>query len=250
MRKILIIFILFIPLLLTNSVSASSDYIKDDANIYTSSQKISLLEAMNEITDEYDIDVYLITFETLTGNQQSAAIKYSNSFIIDIYGNYNVEAIVIIIDSNYGNSYGRWVEISTYGSVGNVLSSNDCYNLTSPFSSVGSGNLYNPTLTMITNMKSEIKTSLLMNKLIPHIIILVISLAVASLVVVSLIFNRGAQKTVSNYTYMDKNTGSILGRYDRYMRTTVVRTPRSSGGSGSGGRSGGGGRSSGGGRGF
>lgn len=256
-KLIIIISIVLLPLFIINGISAQSTSktnIIDSANLYSVQEENELLSQMKEIYEKYQIDVHILTMESMATNEE----LYINNYVKDLYNteqpNYDVDAVVILITlKGYYNSNQRWIEISNYGYASEVISSYDVDNLTYKFTSrVGTSEYFDATSYLVDDVYNQIFKTQLMNNLMPHIIILVAALVISGLIGYSLVFNRGTKRTVSNYTYMNKETSKVLGRYDRYMRTTVVRTPRqqNSGGSSGSRGGGGGGRGSGGGRGF
>ncbi len=254
MKKLLVLIIFIIPMFfITQNVYSTSpinnvEYVVDETGSRLSSSQISTLTStVLEMKEEYDIDIHIV----IASSVNEHIVSYSNRYISDIYGTTNVDAILIVLADYYIYSDGstkRQIEISCYGDVDKLISSNDAYNLTGDavYDYFVAYQYYNCLTQLLIDMDEEIASSILFNKILPHLIIGGIAIVVAAAVVVSSIFSRGGKKTISNYTYMDKNSAKILGRYDRYVRTTVTRTPKQSSSGGSGG---GGGRSSGGGRG-
>lgn len=70
---------------------------------------------------------------------------------------------------------------------------------------------------------------------------IVVSLGVAAISVIIMVYNSGGTVTVNGNTYIDSKNSRVIEGRDDYIRTTVTRTEKSSDNSSSGGRSGGGG---------
>ncbi|WP_142415633.1 TPM domain-containing protein [Hathewaya massiliensis] len=70
---------------------------------------------------------------------------------------------------------------------------------------------------------------------------IVVSLGVAAISVIIMVYNSGGTVTVNGNTYIDSKNSRVIEGRDDYIRTTVTRTKKSSDNSSSGGSSGGGG---------
>lgn len=246
----------------SNVVTALSDVttisnvpvVYDGANVYSTSN-ITKIESMSkEIFDKYEINLHVRTYGEQGLNSYTAGI-YADEFVSENYGSdiYFQDVIVIVFGVNPANTTGgNHVEIISYGIASNYISSNEAYDLTggTVFSYLQKLEWYNATIELIADINSHISFTLLLGNLLPHAIILGIALLAAIAYVASLVSSRGGRSTVSHSTYTKPGSNRLLGRYDRYLRTTVTRTPIQSSSSGGGGRGGGGGGRSSGGRSF
>lgn len=264
MKKIIVFIAVFCTgLMLTfninsNEVNALSDVsimnnvsvVDDGANVYSSSNVTEIESKSKEIFDKYDINLHVLTYGEYGLNSYSAGV-YADKFVSENYGTDIMyqDVIVIVVGVNPSNSTGgNHVEIVSYGIASNYISSNEAYNLINgtAYSYLEKLQWYNATIELISNIDSHISFTILLGNLLPHGIVLGIALLVSIAYVVSLVSSRGSRSTVSHSTYSKPDSNRLLGRYDRYLRTTVTRTPIQSSSSGGGGRGGGGGRSSGG----
>lgn len=254
MRKIIILLSLFLlPILFVNNISAYEvgSRLEDNANIFTNDQESEITKVISNIYNKYDLDIHFITLDKSYTSEGLYADNYLSYYYDDIY---NADAVVIIFSlQEYNNSQNRRLEIINYGYLPEEylsLSSRD--NMTEDFANTVSyksdpnvnESYFEASLNLVNDINNTIKKVRLINAILPHIIILVIALVIAGIISFILVFSRGTSKTVSSRTYMDNSSAKILGRYDMYMRTSVVRVPRQSSNS-SGGSSGrGGSRSS------
>ncbi len=255
MKKIIIIIsLLFLPIIFINNVSASDvgSQLHDNANIFTTEQKREIEVVIDNIYSQHDIDVHFLTLEKSYIYEGDYADNYLRNLYNDIYF---ADAVVIVFSlQDYYNSQNRRLEIINYGYLPEeYLSMSARDNMISDFAnSVGhrlesniNEQYFKASLNLVNDINNTIKRVKLINAILPHIIMLVIALAVAGVVSVTLVYSRGTKRTVSSYTYMDGSSAKLLGRYDRFVRKSVVRTPRqSSSSSGGGSRGGGGSRSS------
>ncbi len=253
MKKLLVALIIICSgLFLFKPVSAStisaSDIVWDNGNLLTSSEISKIVEKSNKMYKSNEFYVHVYTETSTNSFNSSYAIAKSDEMMIELYNSLYVDAIIIFLGVSSSTTYNaNAIEISCYGNVDRYISSTSAYNVTggSALEYLQSEEWYDAIDTMIDSLNTKI----FLMKLMPHGVILLIALGASIAFAFSLAKNNGSRVTVSHRTYLKEGTAGLLGHYDRYVRTTVTRTPRSTSSSG-GGRSGGGGRSSGGGRSF
>ncbi|MFI3329827.1 MAG: hypothetical protein R3Y05_05005 [bacterium] len=250
MKKIIVFLgLILLPIFFINNVNANEvvGRIEDNANIFSTTQVQNLDNVITDIYNEFDLDVHFITLEKSYVDEVSYAHSYLREYYYDIY---TAEALVIVFSlQEYNSSQNRRLEFVRFGDYPEtILTDFGIDQMTLEFSNTVKNRLdpnvnesyYSASINLLNNVYSTISSKLLMNKIMPHIIILVISIIVSALVATVLVFNRGTKSTVSSRTYMNRESARVLGRYDRYMRSTHVRIPIETNSSSSGGgRSGG-----------
>lgn len=247
MKKLLVLLFLLPLLFIGSNVSAANDYVRDNANELSSTEESNLESQIINVYNETEVEIFILTFDSLPGygayGRKDAADQHMN----ELYPTSNPPVVVIVINTDI---YDRGIEIRAYGLAEDYISDQEAYNMTggNVLTNLTNGNYYNALTELVDLLEEEILSSKLFKAILPHIIIAVSAIVVAIIVLTSVIFSRGGSRTVSGATYIDRSKARVLGSYDRYMRTTVSKTPRSS--NSSGGSSGGGRSSSGGGRSF
>lgn len=252
MKKIIVLLSLVLTtLLFSGNVSATNVDVMNSNDLVTNSEATNIIDIANEIKKKYDVNVHFYIYDDeIYSNPsdllvQQAAENKANDFMLGEYGGYDNDVIVIILgyNSKSYSSSNKWLEINCYGNTDKYISNNKASSLFSDFADKFSQT--NDYAVSLEYLIEKINSAMLMTKIVPHLIILGVGVIIACSLTVSLAYSRGSKRTVSYNTY--SNNHKLLGHYDRYVRTTVTRTPRQTSSGGSGGGSGGGGRSSGGG---
>lgn len=108
MRKIVAILTLLALLtaLAVPAMAADVPRLVDDAGLFSSSEERSLTELLDEVSEEWDVDVVLVTADDLEGASSTA---YADDFFD--YGGYGYDGILWLIDMD-----NRKSTISTCGS--------------------------------------------------------------------------------------------------------------------------------------
>lgn len=255
MKKLIVIFLLipvfFLGIKSTNAYDTpirNINYVVDETNTLSTSEISFLENEVIEIKKERNVAVHFLIASSINVD----IVQYSNEYIYDIYNTYNEDVTLVVLADFYIFSTGssrRHVEISNYGYAGKLISNSDVEDLlySKAFDYFNGYKYYESLCEFAKLIDEELKSSILFYNIMPHVIIAGIATLITLLVIIFTVSSRGTRMTVSGRTYMEQGQGTILGRYDRYVRTTVTRVSRQSS-SGGGGGGGGGGRSSGGGR--
>ena len=74
-------------------MAAGGDYLVDDADLFTSAQERSLSKLLKEISQEYEVDVVVVTADDLGGKSSQS---YADDFFD--YGGYGEDGILWLID--------------------------------------------------------------------------------------------------------------------------------------------------------
>lgn len=264
MRKIctygmLILFLFSFCFLLTDHTAFASEIVSvtDEAGLLTESELLELETLCRETGALYNIDIIVHTVQSIPDTRKQ--------FIEDYYdANDTVltDAAILLLNMDPND---RGVEIQGYGQCEFNLSDDRIESMLDailPYFSDGNylGGLqefvsqtdyYMNVTPTVTMSHAEMEAS---ENAIPHLRNFGIALVIGAVAVVIMVFTSGSRITTNQGTYLDRNDSRILGRYDRYIRTTTTKRPKpketSSGGSGGGGVSSGGNSHSGGGRSF
>lgn len=272
---ILCIFTTLLVMLIISGTSvqaASIDYVNDEANLLTDTEKQTLTQEITTFKQNHDTELYIFTIDSIHNTSPS-------DYILSLSNQYNLNnCVVILVNMEYSNPNRRNIEIqsikatsgSTSTKASEHLTQTRCIKIYEHIKPYFSSEEYAQGFqTFISDVETYIESTpsaserdyfenhpnLKNNPLMKSWVQLLIALGVGGISVGIMAFNAGGKVTTNQNTYLDSEHSHLLGRYDHYIRTQTVRTKRetnnsSGGGSHSSSSSGGGHSSHGGGGGF
>jgi uncharacterized protein len=246
MKRCILLSLLFVFGMVLPVSAAPSQFIYDEANLLTNSEKVTLNEMAAKYSERTNTSIVILT----TNNTFGSSIEtYMGDFFDRMglgYDQPNGNTVLLSIDMgnrdlylagfHKGESYVTSGRINTIlDEITPLISSGDYYHAFQQY--------MESTVYYLENKPKNIFQKLWFQ--------LVISGFLALLIVGIMVSNRGGKVTTNKDTYADSQHNGVVNSDDQYVTThlTKVRKPKNNGG-GSGGRTGGGTSYSGGGRSF
>lgn len=243
---ILLAFLLF----LTPSfrVHAGISYIKDEADLLTSSEEADLDRLLRTYSEQYRIDIVVTTRNGLDGKSDKRYLEdYVDSVIDSGFYSENIVILQYDIDS-------RYCTIQAYGDCEFVIDDDNIeYILDVVCPQITEKQYFNAFEDFAKGVKHYYNNPKYEYGQKPFYIEtwfqILLSLCIGGIVVGSMAAQSKGRNTVNNHTYLDEQHSGLVAQRDVYLRTSVtkVRKPsNNNNGTGGGRSSGGGGFSSGG----
>lgn len=203
------------------------------------------------LTASYDSGMYSSSDDPIYYDTVDCSEQFYES-LVEYDANYKDTVLFTINITDPNNSYYRYADVSGQGAGKEKMDDDRCQTLFGKLKSdLGSGNYYKACKEFLELAYKYVNVATFMN---PDSIFLklwfqlVLAFGISLIIILVLISHSKGKMTVNGDSYMDDSNSRVLGRYDRYIRTTTTRTKISSSSSGGhGGGGGGGGGSHGGG---
>lgn len=243
MRKLTYLFILLIFIstafiLPSNYVSAQTNRVIDEAGLLSTSEETTLESYCDDLYSEYSIDFIIMIKYNVGAFTDQEAVDIIDDYYLE---NYNGDdACITMVMINSLDSSDRIIQYICYNNAKNILTNSlgdSALDIAiDEFNYDGSSSYAVLFESLLEAYDEKISSNIVLLKLKPHLIIAGFALLISGVFIFGLIYNSSAKDTVNNKTY--ESNSKILGRYDRYVRSTVTKMhkPKSNGGS-SGGRS-------------
>ncbi len=230
----------------TKSTSTPQEYenifVFDQADILEMDNYYNIQEQAQAMYDEHGVGVYTVIVPEMSVKDE----RYIDDYVLNFAKNFtnkisiSDDTILLFICVESGN---RWREALAFGSIHKKLPNNRLRTIQDSITpALTKGSYYNAIKVYYNLVNGYIMGAEPFNY-IGHGIILAISLAIATALVIYLVKTAGGKMTVNHRTY-SSNSAKVVGRHDQYLHTTTTRRTinRSSGGGGGGSSRGGGGR--------
>lgn len=235
------------------------NYLTDNANILTDDEEENIQEALEDVSEKYEIDVLVYTTRDVPQDDEWACEEFTNEILDQyLYENSVTDAVIFVVDMDYRlwyiatESRGKWAISNEYG-IGffedkliGYLSDGDyeeCFLKYAElcdkfFAAYEKGKPYSrahPYITVGLILKAL---------LIGAVAGLVIALIVTSVLKKQL---KSVEKQRTANNYVRRGSFKLTNSQDLFLYKNVTKVRRQSSSSGGGGRSGGGGSRGGGG---
>lgn len=244
---------------------AGSMNIYDNADLLTDSEETQLEESFGTLSASAGVDIKFLTVNGTDGKTQKT---YLEDFVDEKCdaGDFSEDVVIMMIDMGE-----RQITIQGYGTCEFYINNDRIeYMLDDVYAYVSDGDYFGAADTFAVEAEYYMHEDKGVadgyepgqdygesyagpsnyyghdNTARTHVIMLVVSLAIAAIIVAVMASNSGGKITTDSATYRSPGSRGITGRHDTYIRTTTTRTKRASSTSGGGRSSGGGGISSGG----
>lgn len=231
-----------IPLMASDTAD-NSDFlhISDNADIFSPEEIEDLMKQCQSISDEAKIDVIILTEEHLDVSRK----QYIEDFYDSLYPAIS-DAVILLLNMDQND---RGVEIQGYGSCEYTISDKRIETIIAailPY--LSNEEYYNAMIEFIrtsescfdeepdSNYKHTEKDNQIYEDRETYdegsdfvkqsLINFFIALAIGAVSVFIMAYNSGGKMTANQSTYLDSGHSRILGRYDRYIRTTTSRRPK------------------------
>lgn len=223
---------MLLPLIFATTVSAAASYITDEANLLTENERGDLNKQLDTFTTKNGYSIYLYTVNDTNG---IAASTYLSDQADSLSLN---DGILVLVNMDSSN---REIIIQSYGSIQDVhFPPERLQKITESIKGYFTDKEYKKGFDRCISMlsdysKSSIRTDAIFYRSWFQAIIAIV---LATIVVSIMAINSGGKVTTTQGTYLNTSTSKLLGRRDRYVRTSITRTKRetNSGGGGGGSR--------------
>lgn len=196
------------------------------------------------LTASYDSGMYSGSGDPIYYDTRDRSEQFYES-LVEYDENYTDTVILTINIMDPNNSDFRCADIFSRGDGENKLDSNRRQTLMNKIlSDLSDGNYYTACKKFLDLAYKYVNVATFMN---PDSIFLklwfqlVLAFGISFIIILVLISHSRGKMTVTGDSYMDDANSRVLGRYDRYIRTTTTKTKISSSSSGGGHGGGGGG---------
>ena len=252
MKYIRYVLVALVLLLITTQVCAINvdDKIYDNANLLTNQERQSLKTSVDQFIEKYNMDMVLLTVTNGYNIENQAKSFYlNNGFGIGIHSDGVILALAIDSQGEIDYSFltrGEAIRVFDDARIDSIVSSmsrakyGGAGKIFEAF--VGSASSYASQGVAHSNRNTYIceNGELCLKRQFPWVVNIIISLGVATIVVVVLVLkNKMIRKSTKACEYVDKDSIKFTRQEDRFIstNTTRVRVPRNNGGSSAGGSS-------------
>ncbi len=230
----------------TKNTSAPKEYenifVLDQAGILEIDNYYNIQEQAQSIYDEHGIGVYTVIVPEMAEKNEERLDNYVWQFATSFTNKISIsdDTVLLFICVEDGN---RWREALAFGSIHKKLTASRLRTIQDSITPALSKGSYYNAIKVYYNLANGYIVGKEPFNYIGHGIILLISLAIATAVIVYLVKTAGGKMTVNHRTY-SSDSAQVLDRRDQYLHTTTTRRTisRSSSGGGGGSSRGGGGR--------
>ncbi len=217
-------------------------FVFDQARILDADSYNNIEAQAQAMYSEHGIGVYTVIVPEMAEKNEDRLDAYVWNFATQFTNqvSINADTVLLFICVEDGN---RWREALAFGPIHKKLTDSRLRTIQDSITpALSKGSYYNAIKVYYNLANGYIMGSEPFNY-IGHGIILLVSLAIATAVILYLIKTAGGKMTVNHRTY-SSDSAKVTGRHDQYLHTTTTRRTinRSSSGGGGGSSRGGGGR--------
>lgn len=218
-------------------------FVFDNAGILEAENYHNIQSQAQEMYNNHGVGVYTVIVPEMAEKNEERLDAYVWSFATQFTNQVSIsdDTVMLFICVEDGN---RWREALALGPIHKKLTASRLRTIQDSITPALSKGSYYNAIKVYYNLSNGYIMGKEPFNYIGHGIILLISLIIATAVIVYLVKTAGGKMTVNHRTYSN-NSAEVIGKHDQYLHTTTTRRTisRSSGGGGGGGSSrGGGGR--------
>ncbi len=217
-------------------------FVFDNANILEADNYHNIQSQAQAMYNEHGVGVYTVIVPEMAEKNEERIDDYVWSFATQFTNQVSIsdDTVLLFICVEDGN---RWREALAFGPIHKKLTPSRLRTIQDSITPALSKGSYYNAIKVYYNLSNGYIMGKEPFNYIGHGIILLISLAIATAVIIYLVKTAGGKMTVNHRTYSN-GSAEVIGKHDQYLHTTTTRRTisRSSSGGGGGSSRGGGGR--------